>query len=192
MIAKINLLPWREEYRNEKRVEFFRVIGIVVVATAVVVFGWDRFVVAKIDNQNARNDRLNQKIAELDTMVQEIAALKERRQQLIERMTVIQSLQSNRPEVVRMFDEMVSTIPEGVYLSKLERKVLDISFTGFAESNNRVSAYMRNLSQAYKFADPSLTKVLADDRLGDQGNTFDMRIRIADPVVVVSPEESNK
>jgi type IV pilus assembly protein PilN len=188
MIAKINLLPWREEFRNEKRVEFFRIIGVVVVAAAVIALGWDRFVVAKIDNQNARNNVLNQKIAELDVKVQEIAALKLRRQQLIDRMTVIQALQSNRPEIVRIFDEMVSSIPEGVYLTTLSRGGPAIAFTGVAESNNRVSTYMRNLEQSYKFADPNLTRVLADDRLGDQGNTFDMRIRITDPVVVASPE----
>lgn len=190
MIAKINLLPWREEFRNEKRVEFFRIIGAVVVVAAVIVFGWDRFVVAKIDNQNARNSRLNQKIAELDVKVREIAALKVRRQQLIDRTTVIQALQVNRPEIVRIFDELVSSIPEGVYLTTLTRAGTAISFTGVAESNNRVSAYMRNLSQSYKFADPNLTKVLADNRLGDQGNTFNMRIRITDPVVVTSPEEA--
>jgi len=192
MMVKINLLPWRDEYREEKRIEFFKVAGFVVAVVALIIFAWDRVVAAQISNQQLRNDRLNQKISELDSKVQEIATLKERRQQLLDRMEVIQSLQGNRPEIVRIFDEMVAAVPEGIYLSKLERNGKGITFTGFAESNNRVSAYMRNLDQSYKFSSPVLTKVLADDRLGVQGSTFDMQIQVNDPEVVESTAGEGK
>ena len=189
MIAKINLLPWREEYRNEKRIEFFKIIAGVVLLAVVVVFGWDRLVNAKIDNQHQRNQRLEQEIARLNVKVREIAELKKRRQDLIDRMTVIQALQSNRPEIVRMFDEMVTAVPDGVFLSQLNRSGNNMSFSGFAESNNRVSSFMRNLDSSYKYTDPVLTKVVANSRLGEQGNTFDMRVKITEPEVVKTEDE---
>lgn len=184
MIATINLLPWREEYRQQRKVEFLKLAGLVLVVAVLVVGVWDRVVNAEIDNQRTRNQLLDQKIAELDVQVKEIAELKEKRQQLLDRMTVIQALQANRPEIVRIFDEMASALPEGVYLSNLNRVGGQVELTGFAESNNRVSAFMRNLDQSYKFSEPNLTKVLADDRLGEQGNTFDMKVKITEPELI--------
>lgn len=184
MIATINLLPWREEYRQQRKVEFLKLAGLVLVVAVLVVGVWDRVVNAEIDNQRTRNQLLEQKIAELDVQVKEIAELKEKRQQLLDRMTVIQALQANRPEIVRIFDEMASALPEGVYLSNLNRVGGQVALTGFAESNNRVSAFMRNLDQSYKFSEPNLTKVLADDRLGEQGNTFDMKVKITEPELI--------
>jgi type IV pilus assembly protein PilN len=184
MVAKINLLPWREEFRQEKKKEFVRIsVGVLVLGLAFVGL-WDRVVNGQMDNQRSRNQVLESKISELEVKVKEIEELKERRQQLLNRMTVIQALQSNRPEIVKVFDELTSAVPEGVFLSGLERVGSEISLTGYAESNNRVSAFMRNLESSYKFTDPNLTKVLADDELGEQGNTFDMRVKISEPEVL--------
>lgn len=184
MIASINLLPWREEYRQQKRLEFLKLAGVVLVATLLVVMLWDRLINSQMDNQRTRNQLLEQNIAELEERVKEIAELKQRRSELLDRMTVIQSLQANRPEIVRIFDEIASATPEGVFLSDLNRVGLDIALTGYAESNNRVSTFMRNLDQSYKFSDPNLTKVLADELLGEQGNTFEMRVKISEPEVL--------
>ena len=182
MIAKINLLPWREEYRNDKRIEFFKIAGVIAVVAVLVVVGWDRVVNAQISNQQARNNMLNQKIAQLDVKVRAIAELKKRRSDLIDRMNVIQSLQTNRPEIVRIFDEWVTAVPDGVYLSTMSRNGKSISFSGYAESNNRVSSFMRNLSSSYKFHSPVLTHVVANRTLGEQGNSFNMHVQVTDPV----------
>jgi type IV pilus assembly protein PilN len=184
MVARINLLPWREEFRQEKKKEFLQIAVATLVVGLLFVGLWDRVVNAQMANQRDRNETLNQQISALDAKVKEIAELKERRQELLDRMTVIQALQSNRPEIVKIFDELTTAIPEGVYLTNLDRVGSDISLTGFAESNNRVSAFMRNLDQSYKFAEPNLTKVVADDELGEQGNSFDMRVKINEPEVV--------
>ena len=184
MVAKINLLPWREEFRQEKKVEFLKIGALVLVASIVAVGLWDRVVNAQMDVQRSRNQVLENRISELETKVKEIAELKERRQELLDRMTVIQALQANRPEIVRIFDELAASVPEGVFFSALKRAGSDIALTGFAESNNRVSALMRNLDQSYKFSDPNLTKVLADDQLGEQGNTFDMKVKVTEPKVL--------
>lgn len=189
MIATINLLPWREEYRQEKRIEFFKIAAVVFAGAALTLFVWSSLVNGAIENQEARNQRLEQEIAALEVKVKEIAELKERKRQLLDRMTVIQALQANRPEIVRVFDEMASAMPEGVFLSSLQRAGENISLVGFAESNNRVSTLMRNLDQSYKFSDPNLTRVEADDQLGEQGNTFEMRVKITEPKVLESDEE---
>ena len=77
MIATINLLPWREEYRQEKRIEFFKIAAVVFAGAALTLFVWSSFVNGAIENQEARNQRLEQEIAALEVKVQEIAELKE-------------------------------------------------------------------------------------------------------------------
>ncbi len=183
-MATINLLPWREEYRQQKKREFLEIAVAVFLLALLALFAWDRMVNGRISVQEERNALLQQEIDALDEKVEEIAELKERRQQLLDRMTVIQSLQANRPEIVRVFDELAVAVPEGVYLSSLSRTDENIAMTGFSESNNRVSAFMRRLDSSYKFTDPNLTSVEADDRMGEQGNTFEMRVKITEPEVV--------
>lgn len=183
-MATINLLPWREEYRQQKKREFLEIAVAVFLLALLAVFAWDRLVNSNIEAQQARNALLQQEIDALEEKVEEISRLKDRRQQLLDRMTVIQSLQANRPEIVRVFDELAVAVPEGVYLASLTRTGENIAMTGFSESNNRVSAFMRRLDSSYKFTDPNLTSVEADDRMGEQGNTFEMRVKITEPEVV--------
>ncbi len=180
-MANINLLPWREEFRQEKKKEFLGIIAAVAVFALVVVFFWDRTVNAAIETQVSRNNLLSGEIAVLNRQVKEIAELKKRKEELLDRTAVIQDLQGNRPDIVRIFDEFVVTVPEGVYISELRRNDRDVSLVGFAESNSRVSAFMRNLDGSYKFTDPNLTKVQADSTLGEQGNRFDMRVKLTPP-----------
>ena len=111
----------------------------------------------------------------------DIKDLKKRRQDLLDRMEVIQNLQGNRPDIVKIYDEFVRAVPDGVYFTKMERKGKEISLTGFAESNNRVSALMRKLDEAGKFVDPNLTVVEANQALGEQGSKFEMRVKLEDP-----------
>lgn len=189
-MAKINLLPWREEYRQTKKREFLEIAAVVLVFGLLTVFVWDRVVDARIDNQTSRNDRISQEIAELDKQVKEISELKARKQEMLDRMAVIQALQANRPDIVRIFDELVKATPDGVFLTELVRVNDAMSLTGFAESNNRVSALMRNLDGSYKFTEPNLTKVEADQSLGEQGNRFEMRVQLTKPEVVVEPDNT--
>jgi type IV pilus assembly protein PilN len=191
-MATINLLPWREEHRQLKKREFLNIVLMVLVFAAVVSFAWDRVVNAQIDNQTSRNQLLTDRIAELEKQVKEIEELKERKRQMLDRMAVIQSLQSNRPDIVKVFDELVRAMPQGVYLGEFTRKGLDASIVGFAESNNRVSSLMRNLDASYKFTDPNLTKVEADDNLGEQGNRFEMRVKLTEPVINDSDKQEQE
>ncbi|TNE80928.1 MAG: pilus assembly protein PilN [Gammaproteobacteria bacterium] len=177
-MAKINLLPWREAYRAEKKKEFITLICVVLIASAVVAFGWDRVVNVQISNQESRNQLLKTEIAKLDKQVAEIKELKKRRQDLLDRMQVIQELQGNRPEIVKLYDEFVRSVPDGVYFTEMKYKDNRISLVGYAESNNRVSALMRRLDLSYKFSEPNLTKVQADQMLGEDGSRFEMRVKV--------------
>lgn len=180
-MANINLLPWREELRAEKKKDFLALLGVVLVCALLVAFGWDRVTNGRIDNQESRNQLLKREIATLEKQVAEIKDLKRKRQDMIDRMKIIQSLQSNRPEIVKIFDEFVRAVPDGLYFSSMNRKSSEVSLQGYSESNNRVSALMRNLDASYKFASPNLTKVQADTTLGEQGSLFEMKVSISQP-----------
>ncbi|WP_078083368.1 PilN domain-containing protein [Microbulbifer mangrovi] len=178
-MAKINLLPWRQEYRAQKQKEFQQVAVLVVIATVVSVFMWMKTVDAQIANQEQRNQLLNTEIAALNKQVREIKDLKKRRQELIDRMRVIQELQGNRPLAVRYFDEMVRAAPEGLWLTHLKRTGKTLKVSGVAESNNRVSSFMRSLDQSEWFQSPNLTGVTARPEFGEQASAFEMTVNVS-------------
>lgn len=160
-MARINLLPWREELRKQRLQEFAVVLGMVVVAAVVVAFGWNLAVQKSIDDQKSRNSYIQTQIAEMDESIKEIEELQRRRDALIERMNVIQGLQGNRPAIVYIFDEFVNTLPDGVYYTSLKQAGNKFEVLGVAESNNRISNLMRNLESSAWFAKPALSKVVA-------------------------------
>lgn len=177
-MANINLLPWREELRQERKKAFLGTMVVTFVVGLLIALMWSQYVQQQINTQNQRNTVLTQAIKELEKDVEEIKNLKIRRKQVLERMTVIQSLQGNRPEIVRVFDEFVRVIPDGVYIESQQRTGEDVKLVAFAESTNRVSSFMRQLDASHKFSEPNLIKVTANETLGEQGNRFDLRVKI--------------
>ena len=180
-MAKINLLPWREAYRKEKKDQFIVILVGVFIVAAFVAYLWVSGVESAIDNQNARNRLLETEIAVLEKQVQEIAELKKVRDDLLTRIKVIQDLEGTRPVIVRYFDEFVRAVPDGVYLNSIVRSGEVISIEGIAESTNRVSSLMRNLDQSDWFAAPNLTSVTAAPAEGEQANSFKMTVRTSAP-----------
>ncbi|MFA0810313.1 PilN domain-containing protein [Microbulbifer epialgicus] len=178
-MAKINLLPWRQEYRAQKQKEFQQVALLVVFVAAGCVFGWKSTVNKQLDNQHDRNQMLQVKINALNKQVSEIKDLKKRRQELIDRMRVIQELQGNRPLAVRYFDELVQATPEGLWLSTLKREGSSLKISGIAESNNRVSSFMRNLDQSDWYDSPNLTGVTASPAFGEQASAFQLAVNLS-------------
>ena len=180
-MAKINLLPWREDRRQALKKTFLVTTALVAIISAGLVLLGDRIVNGQIEYQNSRNSHLTQNIRELDKKVAEIRELQKRRNQLIERMRVIQELQGNRPIIVRILDQLVRTIPDGVFYSKLTTKDRSISVNGIAESNNRVSSLMRRLDRSDWLAGPNLDKVNAATKYGDQATTFNLTVKVELP-----------
>lgn len=180
-MARINLLPWREERRQERKKEFITACALVAALAVGIVLLADRVVNGQIENQKARNQYLADNIKILDEQVAEIRELQKKRNQLIERMRVIQELQGNRPIIVRVLDQLVRTVPDGVFYSSLKTKEKTISINGVAESNNRVSSLMRRLDSSDWLANPNLDRVRAAPEYGAQANTFSLTVQIQAP-----------
>jgi type IV pilus assembly protein PilN len=177
-MARINLLPWREQRRESLKQEFFANLGSSAIGAALLTGAAYLFVGATIDHQNDRNAYLQSNIDELNKAVAEIASLKSAREQLIDRMNIIQGLQGNRPVIVRIFDQFVATLPDGVYYTKLTRLANNIEIEGAAESNNRVSSLMRRLDGSDWFINPNLTAVVSNPAFGEQANSFSLTVAL--------------
>jgi type IV pilus assembly protein PilN len=183
-MANINLLPWRERLREERKKQFFVMLGVVFGVAVVILLIGDRYVNMRISNQTARNTYLTEQIAALDAKIAEIRDLQEQKRALTERMAVIQDLQGRRPVIVRLFDELVRTLPEGVYYDTITRTGDMIAINGVADSNNRVSTLMRYLEDSEWFADPDLLQITAAQTVigvdGQQStnNAFQLNVRV--------------
>lgn len=176
-MARINLLPWREERRQELRQQFFGMLaGFVVLAAGLTYLVFFQIGVF-IQNQEDRNSFLEQRIAELDRQIKVIEELQETRARLVARMEVIQNLQQSRPLVVHMVFEVADALPDGVYLTGLRQRGGQITIQGRAESNARVSAYMRRLEASDWLGRPQLVKIQAvgNDR-GIRANDFTLTV----------------
>jgi type IV pilus assembly protein PilN len=155
-MAHINLLPWRAELLKQKQREFaFSAGGAILVAALVVLLSHVHFE-GTIENQNQRNAYLQTEIDSLNKRIGRITELEKMKQDLLARMNVIQELQSSRPESVHMMDELVRTLPDGVYLKSFSQKSRNLQMEGVAQSNARVSDYMRNIDGSSWFAKPHL------------------------------------
>lgn len=159
-MANINLLPWRDEYRNEKKREFFSILILLSMLSALVCYLWVSYSKDLIANQNSRNTLLQNEIAALDAQVAEIEGLEKRRDELEARINIIQELQVKRPLIARYFDEIVRAVPEGLYFGNLKRQGDTFSISGTTESNSRVSMLMRNLDNSDWFDAPNLKNVI--------------------------------
>lgn len=182
-MVQINLLPWREERRQTLRKDFLVSVALVLILGAALVLLADRVVNSQIDHQDARNEYLAENIKVLDKAVAEIRDLQKRRNQLLDRMRVIQELQGNRPIIVRVLDQLVRTVPDGVFYTRLSTSGKNISINGIAESNNRVSSLMRRLDASDWLASPNLDKVKAEPKFGDQANSFGLTVKVEAPAL---------
>ncbi|WP_373083749.1 PilN domain-containing protein [Zhongshania sp.] len=180
-MATINLLPWREERRELVKQQFLVILGGVAILGALLILLAMTIVNGAISDQEARNNYMQGQIRKINKEVAEIRDLEKRRQQLLDRMTIIQDLQGTRPLIVRVFDEMVRTLPDGLFYTSVVRRGKTINVEGIAESNNRVSSLMRKLDGSPWFADPNLTAVSAASAYGDQASSFKLSFKISAP-----------
>ena len=176
-MPSINLLPWRQALRQRRQKEFF--IGLVAsIALATLVTLLAHLTVSSmIDSQHQRNDLLKSEIAGLDKAIEQILALEEQKDRMIARMEVIDTLQSSRPEVVKLFDQVVATLPEGVYLTSVKQSGRKIEFNGIAQSSTRVSAFMRNIDASETLSAPEL-KVIQTGKDASPGSQFTLFARM--------------
>jgi type IV pilus assembly protein PilN len=163
MAVKINLLDWRTELNTLRKQQFFAMLGLgaalAVGGVGVVTYG----VSDAITYQQERNTFLQAQITEMDKKIKEIEELEKVKANLLARMKVIEQLQASRAAMVHFFDEVLNTLPEGVYLKSLKQAGASVTIDGVAESNNRVSAYMKNIESSRWFAEPRLVVINTKD-----------------------------
>jgi len=168
-MPRINLLPWREELRQKRKKDFISAVVGAVLIGGLLAYGTKLGVQAQIRGQNARNEILRTEITELDKQIAEILGLENQKERLLARMEIIEQLQKARPEVVHLFDELVSTLPEGVHLTEISQTGSRIELQGAAQSSTRVSALMRNIDSSQWLRNPALDVVETVD-LGPMRN----------------------
>lgn len=165
-MTRINLLPWREEARQRRRKEFAAAGGLALVFTLLLAVLVHLQIEGRIGDQLARNQLMEGEIAQLDRQIKEIQDLEKIKADLLSRMEIIQELQESRPEIVRLFDELVVAIPDGVYLTKLEQNGRAVVVEGRAQSNARVSAFMRSIEASQWIGRPRLLLIEDKTRTG--------------------------
>ncbi|MEQ9546707.1 MAG: PilN domain-containing protein [Marinobacter sp.] len=187
-MAKINLRPWREELRAEKQKQFVVMILGAAIVAAGLAFLWKTDMDNRIAYQQSRNAYIETATKELDKQIKEIENLKRKRDELLSRMQVIQDLQGKRPVIVRVFDELVRTLPDGLFYTDLKKSGDRVDIVGMAESNSRISTLMRRFDESDWFTQPNLSNVSAADNRRAGYSQFNLSVKQQTP----EPEGEDK
>ena len=175
-LREINLLPWREEYREFQRKQFIFFLGFGAALAITFIILLHFFMVQRTSMQMDRNNYLTQEIVKLDKKILEINDLQQEKQKLLERMKGIQRLQASRPNIVKIFDGIAKTVPDGLYFTNVARIKSDLIIQGKAESNTRVSKFMRNIEASDWLMNPILS-VIEEDK---DKNKPDEQVKISE------------
>ena len=160
-MIRINLLPHREIKRKQQQKEFSVLLGSVIGLGVAIWFATHTYFGGLLEQQQGRNGYLESEIAILDKQIEEIKKLKEQTSALLQRKKVVESLQANRAETVHLLDQLVRQLPDGLYLKGISQKGDRVTVSGFAQSNARVSTFMRNLDASNYLEKPSLIEIKA-------------------------------
>lgn len=160
-MIRINLLPHREIKRKRQQKEFISMMVSVAILAGVIWFAVHSWLGSRLEGQNSRNKYLEDEIAKLDKQIEEIQHLKEQTSALLQRKKVVESLQANRNQAVELLDQLVRQLPDGVYLKSVQQKGVKVTINGYAQSNARVSTFMRNLDGSPYLEQPNLVEISA-------------------------------
>ena len=176
-MTRINLLDWRAERREARRRDFLAMLGLAAVVAGAIYGIAYLAMQSAIDYQNRRNQLLEQTIADIDKQIKEIEELQKTRDGLISRMKIIERLQQSRSGTVHFFDELVNTLPDGVFLSHVKQDGQMVQIDGTAESNGRISAYMKNLDASPWFDDPQLIVIHTGEKNKQRSSDFTLKVK---------------
>ena len=187
-MPRINLLPWREERLKEQQKAFgVATVGVIIVA-GLIVYGAMQAVNGMIEHQQARNAYLQAEIKALDARIAEIRELEQRKAALLARMNIIEQLQTSRPEIVHLFDELVSTIPDGVNLTSLAQAGAALELKGVAQSSARVSAYMRAIENSDYLSIGRLDVIQRVGQAANRVQEFTLRAQQVSPAAATAED----
>lgn len=177
MTTRINLLDWRAERRAKRKQQFLSMLGLGMLASAAVVgLGWST-VGSAVSSQQERNAYLQRQIDETEQKIKEIEELEKVRDNLLARMRVIEELQASRSASVHFFDEIVNTLPDGVSIRTIKQTPEGVTIDGTAESNGRVSTYMKNLEASPWFQNPMLVVIKTSEQEQLRRGDFQLRVK---------------
>jgi len=175
-MTKINLLDWRAARRERRKKQFQSLLGLSFLASALIVAVAYFVMDAAVSHQQERNQILKKEIAALDKQITEIQELQKVKTNLLARMRVIEQLQQSRSATVHFFDEVINTLPDGVYLTSIRQAGAEVTLDGNAESNGRIAAYMKNLDASPWFKDPKLVVIRASDKNRLRSADFELKV----------------
>jgi type IV pilus assembly protein PilN len=177
-MARINLLPWREELRAQKKQDFINAIALAVLVTVLVFFGVHLYIEGLKAYQEQRNKIIQDEITLLDIKIAQIKTIEEQKTKLMSKIDLIQKLQESRPEIVHLFDELPRVTPDGVYLSKFTQVGGELTFEGKSQSNARVSAFMRAIEASPWLKVPTLDVIQSSNKINpEQLSDFTMHTK---------------
>jgi len=177
-MAFINLLPWREEAEKAKERQYFTILTVVAVVAFAIVFIISQFYQMRVDGQNTRNQFLNNEIQILDSRIVKIRNLNEKKKELQKRTGVVEQLQRSRNVGTQVFDEIAKIVPNGVYLTSLEKQGNSINIIGKSESNNHLANMIREIERSLLFTDAILESITTNSTQSKLLSDFKMRVRI--------------
>ncbi|MBY0437025.1 MAG: PilN domain-containing protein [Burkholderiales bacterium] len=186
-MIRVNLLPHREMKRAAQQRSFIVAAVAMVALGAGVIFLVHGVLASKIEGQQARNQFLDQQIASLDKQIEEIRRLREQTQQLLARKRVVETLQSNRAEVVQLFDQIARQLPDGIYLRNIKQTGTKVNIIGYAQSNARVSTLLRNLESSPWLDNATLVEIKAATVSSQRLNEFNLNVDVARPKAEAAP-----
>ena len=180
-MAKINLLPWRAERRKQRQQEFLTMLGVASAAAVLISLLIVMYYNGQIDGQNNRNQYLTDQITSLDKQIAEIAELDKKKAGLLRRKQVIEELQASRSQMVHLFDELARTIADGTQITSIQQNGAEMTLLGRAQSNARVSTYMRNLDVSGWMGDPDLSIIELRGTEPGLPNEFSLKVKLKNP-----------
>jgi type IV pilus assembly protein PilN len=190
-VAHVNLLPWREAQRQRNKKQYIGSLVVISIVVLAVFWVLGEFIETQIRNQNSRNNFLEQQIGVLDTQIERIKNIRNTKAEIAQRMALIEQLQISKNVSPIVFDELARIVPAGVSFEKMSRSGNLIEIVGISESNNRLSAFMRNLEQSEVFTSGELSSITADVSTSNAVSDFKLTFSITPKVAPVQDTEED-
>lgn len=189
-MARINLLPWRQEERERRNKEFMTLVVAITLLTLLAAFASWSYFNNELDEQLDANTLIEQENTRLDTALTEIDSLEQRREDIISRMQVIQDLQGRRPIPVRLWDDLAKATPPALYLTNLKREGDVLTLTGLADNPNIVSSLIRNLDDSKWMGNSAVSNIQQNISAYETAPVLNNPVTAGEQVRPVYPEDS--
>ena len=188
-MAHVNLLPWREQRRQQQKQQYIVVLAFVAIMTGLLFWFIGQIIDTQIINQNSRNQYLQTQITALESQIAEIKRIKESKSAIEQRMALIEQLQSSRNLAPQVLDELARIVPQGVSFTSLQRTGSSIQVRGTSESNNRLAEFMRQLETSKVFTSGELSSIVADTSATDAVSEFTLTFSISEQVAMEKEQQ---